>query len=57
MAQLKKMPCPRCGKDFQQNSYNQAHCVVCAYEVAAEKARLKALAKRLAAKERSNGAA
>lgn len=55
----KKVLCPRCKeRTFDQNSYNHEHCVVCAYEVAAEKNRARAVAKRQRAKEReSNGAA
>lgn len=45
--------CPRCHKDYVKTDYKRAHCVDCAYEIAIEKAVLRARAKR-AAKEQAN---
>lgn len=46
MGKLQSVICPRCGRKFNQNSYNHAHCTVCAAQVAIEKNVAKCRAKR-----------
>lgn len=46
MAKLQRLQCPKCGNWFNQNSYNHAHCTVCAAQVAIEKNVAKCRAKR-----------
>lgn len=43
---LETVICPRCGRKFNQNSYNHKHCTVCAAQIAIEKSTAKSRARR-----------